>query len=670
MVRNPGIGNNRGSAVPELVSLDNLVTPVWVYDISDFSIYWANQRALALWESDDLQELTSRDFKPETSQAVHQTLLSYLEQFERGETISRWWRLSPGGVLKDVFCQFSGVRLPDGRMAMLCEGLEMDISKSDAFMSNAIIAATYDKNMCLVSANPTFKECFGEDVTALSGVVVHIDDVEKLIDCVNKEGEATLDILANTLAGQRWHSVNIRSFKQNGQDESFLITQSDIHQRKQRELRHAQQAATDALTGLCNRYAFESRVKRLINQKICFTLFYIDLDGFKPINDTYGHNVGDVILRGVAKRLSSGAFNKAELCRLGGDEFVMTIPADEMVESAEHIAMRIIRALSQPFEVTQQLSLSISASVGIAHYPEHGITHETLLASADAAMYTAKQRGRRRYVHYTPGMELNLQRKMLLAQALPLAIENRELSVHYQPIVNIETGQVEIVEGLVRWDSHALGEIDAEETVASAEEIGLIALIESWVVNQACKDLKEIRGVLGEQVRMSINISGLHLMEPEFISTLNRAVSMHGLTPDNLIIELTEGTLIPATEHQNGAAHRLKFQGYHIAIDDFGTGYSSLAYLHHFPASYVKVDKAFIDHMLEDVATVSCINRLVSTLGMVTIAEGVEQKAQTDLLKQQDVCLQQGFLFSRPMPVEKLTTYSSMFGKPCHWAPQ
>ena len=638
----------------EFVGLDDLMTPVWIYDTTRFCIYWANKPALALWGSESLQELTSRDFQPETSEAVHQTLLSYLENFERGEAICRWWRLSPNGVIKDVFCQFSGLVLDDGRMAMLCEGMEMNVSQSDAFMSSTMIASTYDADMRLISSNPTFKEFFGDQVKSLADILVNANDVSQLISQPGIQKEYAKDLLVDTLDGERWHGVHIRRFVQDNQTTCFLVTQNDIHQRKERELKHARQAVTDALTGLCNRYAFENRVNRLIADNTPFTLFYIDLDGFKPINDTYGHKVGDVILKGVAERLDKGVVEKAIVCRLGGDEFVMTMRENELDGSAEHMAARIIQALSQPYEIKEHLSLSVSASIGIAHFPEHGVMHETLLASADAAMYMAKQRGRRRYVCYLPGMEQNLQRKMLLAQALPLAIEKQELSVHYQPIVNIATGQVEIVEGLIRWNSGMLGEVAAEETIESAEDIGLISAIETWVINQACEDLREIRNILGSQLRLSINISGMHLMEPEFITRLNSAVQRHNLTPNDLIIELTEGTLIPVAESESGPVHQLKLQGYQIAIDDFGTGYSSLAYLHRLPASYVKIDKAFIERMLEDVATVSCINRLVATLGMMTIAEGVEQSTQIKLLRNQDVQLQQGYWFSRPMSLDKL----------------
>jgi len=647
----------KSSSTPQnFVSLDDLITPVWIYDTTRFHIHWANKRALALWESDSLKELISRNFRPETSEAINQTLLSYLDDFERAKSISRWWRFSPNGVVKDVFCQFSGVTLNDGRRAMLCEGLEMDVSQSNAFMSSAIIVSTYDAKMQLISANPTFKEFFGHHINKLSDILFNTNEIDSLVSQMDSQIEFSQDFLVNTLDGERWHNIHIRRFNQKNKSACFLITQNDIHQRKERELMHAQQAITDTLTGLYNRYAFENQVNRMIDRKTHFTLFYIDLDGFKPINDSYGHKVGDIILQNVARRLEKDILAKAIACRIGGDEFVITVADHERTTPVEAIADNIIQTLSKPFEINKQLFLSISASIGIAHFPTHGSSHENLLATSDTAMYVAKKRGRRRYVHYEPGMKESTQRQMLLAQALPLATQNNELSVHYQPIVNLSNSKIEIIEGLIRWNNPGLGNIPAEETIKCAEEIGLISEIETWVINQACKDLNTVRQALGAGIRLSVNISGLHLLEPDFIATLDSIVNRHHLVPNDLITELTEGTLIPAAKSKDGLAHQLNAKGYNIAIDDFGTGYSSLAYLHRFPTSYVKIDKAFIERIEEDESTVSCINHLITTLGMHAIAEGVENKEQIEALVNQNVILQQGFFLSHPLPLEKLVS--------------
>ncbi len=638
------------------IALDDLITPIWIYDTTRFHIHWANKRALLLWESDNLEELISRDFKAETSDAINQTLLSYLDDFEHTQSISRWWRLSPNGIVKDVFCHFSGITLNDGRKAMLCEGLEMDVSQSNAFMSSATIASTYDANMQLISANPTFKEVFGQHVKKLSNILFNANDIDSLITQADSQTEFTKDLLVNTLNGERWHNIHIRHFNQKNQTTFFLITQNDIHQRKERELRYAQQAITDTLTGLFNRCSFESRTESMIARETAFTLFYIDLDGFKPINDNYGHRVGDIILQGVARRLEKGILDKAIACRIGGDEFVITVKDHQCETPVKEIAASIIQTLSKPFKINERLMLSVSASVGIAHFPTHGTSHENILANADTAMYIAKQRGRRRYVHYEPGMEESTQRQMLLAQALPLAIQNDELSVHYQPIVNLSNSQVELVEGLIRWHNPGLGSIPAQETIKCAEEIGLIAEIEAWVINQACNDLCVIRQAFAAHIRLSVNISGLHLLEPGFLKMLDSIVKHHHLEPNDLIAELTEGTLVPVVKSKEGLAHQLNVMGYKIAIDDFGTGYSSLAYLHRFPTSYVKIDKAFVERIEEDESTVSCINHLITTLGMRAIAEGVENRAQIKALINQDVILQQGYCFSPALPLDELVS--------------
>ncbi|TQV79504.1 EAL domain-containing protein [Exilibacterium tricleocarpae] len=636
-------------------TLNDLVTPVWIYDTLNFRIYWANKSGLVLWGSDALEELRARDFKPETSEAVNQTLLAFLEEFKQGHKVSRWWRLSPHGIIKDVFCQFSGIRLEDGRLAMLCEGLEARVLHSEAFMSSAIIASMYDRAGTIISANPTFEEYFGDHIFNLGDMICDRTLVEKLLQRGAVERESLeKDLLVNTLRGERWHSVHIQPINQADGDIAYLVTQQDINNRKQRELEHQAQAATDPLTGLLNRNGIEQALLGYAESHLQYLLFYIDLDGFKPINDTYGHGVGDLLLCAVAERLQSEICEHPLVCRVGGDEFILAVSQATLDHSADDIAQKIVRQLSRVYSLPGQPPLSISASVGFALYPDHGQTLNALVSSADAAMYVAKQRGRRRWIRYRPGMEDTHKRKTLLAHELPKASAEDELILHYQPIVCTRTGTVLMVEALLRWHNKLLGAVSAGETIEAAEDIGLIAEIESWLLNRVCADLHTIRRQLQSPVRAAVNISGLHLVDEHFLPNLDRAVAQAGLTPADLVIELTESALLPVRETHDSPAHRLAQRGYGIAIDDFGTGYSSLAYLHRLPADYVKIDKAFIERLHEDSSTVACIQNLIATLGMESIAEGVETETQSSLLERELVTLQQGHWHGAPVPLPAL----------------
>jgi len=646
------IDNQSASEPPGYIPhIDLLHTPVWVYDTTRLNICWANKAGLKLWESETIEELSNRGFQTEISDAVHQELLSYLTLFREGKTVHRWWQFTPKGKNKEVFCQFSGIQLEKNRIGMLCEGLHADISRSDAFMSSANIASTYNCNFHLISSSPAFTKTFGHYLHDM--FIQHFDLTPIRISTNNME--YTYDLKVMSVDGERWHHIQIKSFARDNGETAYLVTQQDIHQRKVKEIEYAHQAHTDSLTGLLNRQGLALETEQHLAKKRPFTVYYVDLDGFKPINDIYGHQTGDNMLKNVARRLSKDIHVTAHVCRIGGDEFVLVAPESETFQTdIAAVGQNIVNVISSAFQLDNGLQLSISASVGFAQFPQHGATLYEVLANADAALYVAKQNGRRCAVQYITGMEEQLKRKLLLSQTLPDALIRNEISLYYQPIIESTTRKVIIVEALLRWNNHTLGNVSPAETIAFAEEIGLIHELESWVINTACHDLHALRTKFGAQVRMAINISGLHFISDKMLPTLENAVQRYMLKPQDIIIELTEGTLVPATNTATGPAHQLTRKGFDIAIDDFGTGYSSLAYLHRFPAKYVKIDQAFITRLHEDKATIACIHRLITSLGMISIAEGVETDFQQQILQQESIQLQQGFLISHPQPLQHL----------------
>jgi len=634
--------------------LDLLSTPVWVYDTTRLRICWANKAGLKLWESKTIEELSNRDFESDTSDAIHQELLSYLDLFREGKTVHRWWQFTPKGKRKEVFCQFSGIQLEKNRIGMLCEGLHVDISRSNEFMSSANIASTYNFDFYLTSSSPAFTKTFGHNIHFFHDMFMQHFDLAQ-IRTVAKNMEYTNDLKVMSVDGERWHHIQIKSYTDNNGEIAYLVTQQDIHQRKINEIEYVHQAHTDPLTGLLNRQGLTQKIKQIISKKYPFTVYYVDLDGFKPINDIYGHQTGDHILKNVAHRLSKDIHVSAHVCRIGGDEFVLVVPKPETFQiDFITVGQNIVNVISSAFQLENGLQLSISASVGFAQFPQHGASLDEVLANADAALYIAKQNGRRCAIQYTTGMEEKLKRKLLLSQTLPDALIRNEISLCYQPIIESTTRKVIIFEALLRWNNHKLGNVPPSETIAFAEEIGLIHELESWVINTACRDLYTLRTKFGKQVRIAINISGLHFISDKMLPTLENAVQQYMLKPQDIIIELTEGTLVPATNTATGPAHQLTRRGFDIAIDDFGTGYSSLAYLHRFPAKYVKIDQAFIRRLHEDKATITCIHRLITSLGMISIAEGVETDFQQQILQQESIQLQQGFLISHPQPLQHL----------------
>lgn len=631
----------------EQLGLQQLSNPIWVYDVTGYGIHWANSAAMRLWEADDLQELCNRNFSEGASDAVQQTLLGYLREFEQGNIIDRWWRISPKGVDKHILCRFSGVLINDGRPAMLVEAQDSHLLSNYASgYAGASIVGLFDTNGHLRSFNPLFSEQFGDTISHFSELFEEEQDWQELFSqCDN--GRLEQDMMLITLEGARWHRLELEH--QHGQMDSqqdVIATLIDIHDRKLRELRHVQESLSDALTGLLNRRGLQQKLHDIGNAP--YSLFYIDLDGFKPINDSYGHAAGDTLLQNIANTLKHDIDDRAVAARLGGDEFILVMPQHISEQYCQRVAQRIVQLLSVPIELPQRDTVAVSASVGVARAPADGASLDNLLACADAAMYLAKKRGRSRWIRYTQGMEEHMRRRTLIVQSLDRAISGNHLTLHYQAITDTASDTTPLVEALLRWQHPKLGMLTPEEVIRTAEETGKIAALENWVIHRACQDLPRIRAQLQQAVRISINISGAHLTQENFFDNLQAAISQHGLQADDVLLELTENILVSIAENQHFPLHKLCDAGYQFAIDDFGTGFSSLAYLSQIPASYVKIDPAFIKNLDRDYHTVQCIQQLCGKLNMQVIAEGVETAEQAESLVLAGIALQQGFYFDLP----------------------
>ena len=657
----PGTTGDAAHGLPQSVPApgpDQLTTAVWIYDTGNARIHWANSAGLALWESSGLAELRARDFGPETSEAVASMLREYLEDFAAGRTVTCWWQFTPCGKPKNVLCRFSGARLDDGRPAMLCEGLLQDSPDVDvvALLGDSVmVVSAYAADGELQSANPPYRAQFDEEMTSLVALFAEPGDAERLLAGAADPGQrARLDAMVLTRDGPRWHALELHRRDGAADAPVFLLFQTDIHERKARELEHARRAVTDALTGLRNRSGVRRQLEQMCEQGRPFSLFYIDLDGFKQINDTFGHGVGDEILQQVAQRLETLAGEGATIGRIGGDEFVIAAHADRLQASPSAFATWIVNSVSRPYRVARIGALTLSTSVGIARFPEHGRELDELLANADTAMYAAKAQGRRRWIDYAPGMRDSLQRCTLVAQQLPGAGTRGELWLAYQPIVQVREREVVAVEALLRWDNPHLGVIAPMETVGAAEQTGLIGELEDWILQQAGRDLKRLRKRFGADLQVNVNVSGRNLAQPDYADRLARSLRQVALRPADLVLELSEASMLPVAGGNCTPVARLVESGHALAIDDFGTGYSCLAYLHQLPASSVKIDRAFVERLAEDTATIACIHSLVRSFGMLTVAEGVETPCQAAALLEQGVECQQGYLHGRPQSVQAL----------------
>jgi diguanylate cyclase (GGDEF)-like protein/PAS domain S-box-containing protein len=435
----------------------------------------------------------------------------------------------------------------------------------------------------------------------------------------------------------------------------------DLSDQKRFEAQLAHQALHDSLTGLPNRTKFIDRLEHSLNRVRrhggMFAVFFVDLDRFKSVNDRLGHTAGDQLLVEVAERLSHALRDIDTVARLGGDEFVVLAEDIDTVHNATIVAERILGVLEPLFRIAGD-EIRMSASVGIALCSSASETAETMLANADIAMYRAKEKGRRRYELFDETMQLWVTSQAELEAALRAALSNDELRLFYQPIVESSSGVIRGFEALVRWEPLDAGLVMPDEFIPLAEETGMIIDIGKWVLNQACADAANWnKRWPNRYLAVTVNLSSRQLTQGDIVEVVKNALACSGLEPTLLTLEITESTLIEDELKVNPLLVELRELGVHLALDDFGTGYSSLTYLRSFPIDAVKIDKSFIRALgteREDTAIVAAVIALAKQLRLHVVAEGVENHAQLAVLHQLGCPFLQGYLFSRPVPLERL----------------
>jgi diguanylate cyclase (GGDEF)-like protein/PAS domain S-box-containing protein len=440
----------------------------------------------------------------------------------------------------------------------------------------------------------------------------------------------------------------------------FIGTMRDITERRATEAKIIHLAHFDALTNLPNRRLVQDRIQQAIvgaqRSGLEFAVLFIDLDKFKDVNDTLGHDAGDRLLEIVAHRLTESLRAQDTVGRQGGDEFIVLLASLSTAEDAARVAQKIIDAIAVPFEFGGQ-TLRSGASIGIATYPQDGTDVETLLKNSDTAMYSAKDAGRNNYQFFAEEMNAASAERLLLEGSLRLAIERNEFLLHYQPLVNIGTGRIVATEALVRWDHPQLGRIGPARFIPAAEESGLIVPLGEWVLRQACTQLMLWREQGIQPPRMVVNLSPRQFRQKHLLRNFYRILSETGVDPHWLGLEITESVIMDNPEISIGILQELKALGFELALDDFGTGYSSLSYLKRLPIDKLKIDQSFVRDISTDVddeAMVAAIIVMAHQLNIEVVAEGVETEGQLAFLREQGCDEFQGYLFSRPHLPENL----------------
>jgi diguanylate cyclase (GGDEF)-like protein len=415
----------------------------------------------------------------------------------------------------------------------------------------------------------------------------------------------------------------------------------------------------DPLTRLPNRILFQQRLRDALQaatiSRQSLTVLFIDLDNFKLVNDTLGHDAGDVLLVTVSERLRELLRAGDTVCRMGGDEFVILLHPSER-ESAETVARRALETISHPVAVYEQ-QVYVGASIGIAHFPEDGIDAAALLRSADTAMYQAKESGRNTFQFHTPEMNLKALQHFAIETSLRQALEKNEMRLYYQPLVDVETRAILGVEALLRWRSAEFGTFASGDFIAIAEQSGLINQLGTWALNEACRQMRSWLDAGLEGLTVAVNLSPRQFHSGDIVGLVRTALSESGLEAGMLELEITESVLIKYNAEAIDKLTQLGELGVKLAIDDFGTGYSSLSYLKRLPIHRLKIDKSFVreSHIdPDDAAIATAIIGMAKGLGIDVTAEGVENEEQLAFLKQAGCQIVQGYYFGTPLPAEDL----------------
>ena len=418
----------------------------------------------------------------------------------------------------------------------------------------------------------------------------------------------------------------------------------------------------DSLTQLPTRVYFEDRLAAAATKADAnasrLALLFIDLDGFKPVNDTYGHSIGDLVLEQVGQRLKAMSRGKDVVARVGGDEFLLLLTNVQAEEAVAQVASRLIQGLSHPYAVEGR-EVMISCSVGIAMYPD-GCSHAKLIARADAAMYASKRAGGSNHCFYSTAMDADAEAQFTLLRDLRKAVAAKEFELFYQPKIDSKSGKVTAVEALLRWKHPTRGVLLPNTFIPIAERFGLIGQLGNWVIEDACRQSRAWRDK-GLRMRVAINLSAHQMRQDDIVERITGALEQYKIHPSLLTCEITESAAMEDTKTTQATFRRLGELGTHLSIDDFGTGYSSLAYLRKLPAEELKIDRSFImdlEHSADARAVVDAVIKLAHALGLKVVAEGVENQRQQAILEDMQCDELQGFLFAKPMSARALLLWA------------
>jgi len=636
-----------------------LDVPIWVYDIDHAAIIYANDAACSLWQADDEASLRQRDLGTDMSSTVERRLKQYQSDFEeRDAAFTELWTLYPNGAPRNVMVIFRGFLLPDGRMAMQCEAVNeisnqpQNLRSAEALLHTDVMISLFSADGPPLYLNPAARKKFVSSSASFAALFVNHNDFVNMIRRMDQTGEHRQVSKVFTSAGQRWYDITAKhcSDAATGQP-AILMTAIDVSELKEARDKARHMANRDQLTGMHNRTSLQHHIEALRDDFGCgdCALIFFDVDRFKLVNDRYGHEAGDTVLRVIAERIGKSLRHTDIIARLGGDEFVILM---HNVSGWEHLSTKIafLRGIiGQPI-YHGKTQLEVTVSIGVAEFQPQTVQFTDILRDADVALYASKQSGRNCVTFYSEEMGEAAKGRDRLEIELKTALKERQFVLHYQPRYDLKSGTVVSAEGLVRWEHPERGLIPPDTFIPICEDTGMIATLGQQVLEMGVAQAIAWREA-GLDIEVSLNISPRQFNDKELLPLLSNLAQAPNFPRGKIELEVTENVLIGDHEMIAEKLRTITHMGYRIAIDDFGTGYSNLSYISKFPLKCIKIDRSFIDRLPASGPIIQLILTLARQIGATAVSEGVETTEQLEWLRREECGQVQGFLLKKPLRV-------------------